>query len=80
MYHGKSPDGEFNEPIPHVFSREAGRKGKRNRKSEPRQLSHTPVFIADLDKYEGRPDVIELIREIEGCLKDRNDVYSRNPS
>ena len=66
---------EVYEQMPHVLLREANRKSKRNRKSEPRQVSHTPEFIADLDKYKGRNDVLELIKKIEGHLKNREDAY-----
>ena len=75
MYHGKASDTEFDNSTPHVFAREAGRGKKRKRRPEPRQLSHTPDYVEDLKKYQHRADVIELSREIEGHLKDRNDVY-----
>ena len=58
-----------------VFSREAGCGKRRKRKPEPRHLSHNPSYTADLYKYEGRNEVIELIREIEEHLKDRDDEY-----
>ena len=66
---------EVYEQMRHFPLREANRKSKRNRKSEPRRLSHNPSYITDLDNYKDRDDVIALIKEIEERLKNREDAY-----
>ena len=47
---------ETYEQMPHVLLREENRKSKRNRKSEPRQLSHKLSNTANLDELESGED------------------------
>ena len=74
-YYVKDLAVEANNGMLHVFSRDAARGKRCKRKPEPRQLSHNPSYVIDLYKYEGRDEVIELIKEIEEHLKDREDEY-----